>query len=97
MGRAVAKSHSDGEVYNTVTGINAVARIYALASSMHDGGYSVAMGAKGVPMPAPYQIVAVLVDKMLEKGIFRGRLQQISRRQHVPSDETSVDLTAERL
>ena len=26
------------------------------------------MGAKGVPSPAPYQIVAGLVDKMLETG-----------------------------
>ncbi|WP_287522910.1 dipeptidase [Okeania sp. SIO2C2] len=33
-----------------------------------DGGYSAAMGAKGVPTPAPYQIVAALVDKMLENG-----------------------------
>lgn len=33
-----------------------------------DGGISVAMGKKGVPSPAPYQIVAALVDKMLEKG-----------------------------
>jgi len=33
-----------------------------------DGGHSAAMGAKGVPTPAPYQIVAALVDKMLEKG-----------------------------
>lgn len=33
-----------------------------------DGGYSGKMGAKGVPTPAPYQIVAALVDKMLEKG-----------------------------
>jgi membrane dipeptidase len=33
-----------------------------------DGGYSGDMGAKGVPTPAPYQIVAALVDKMLENG-----------------------------
>jgi len=33
-----------------------------------DGGYSAAMGAKGVPTPAPYQIVAALVDTMLEHG-----------------------------
>lgn len=33
-----------------------------------DGGHSAAMGAKGVPTPAPYQIVASLVDKMLEHG-----------------------------
>lgn len=33
-----------------------------------DGGYSAAMGAKGVPTPAPYQIVAALVDKLLENG-----------------------------
>ena len=33
-----------------------------------DGGYSAKMGAKGVPTPAPYQIVAALVDKMLENG-----------------------------
>jgi len=26
------------------------------------------MAAKGIPTPAPYQIVATLVDKMLEKG-----------------------------
>ena len=33
-----------------------------------DGGYTKAMSAKGVPTPAPYQIVAALVDKMLENG-----------------------------
>lgn len=33
-----------------------------------DGGYSAAMGAKGVPTPAPYQIVGALVDKLLEEG-----------------------------
>ncbi|WP_455389280.1 membrane dipeptidase, partial [Petrachloros mirabilis] len=33
-----------------------------------DGGYSAGMGAKGCPTPAPYQIVAALVDKLLEKG-----------------------------
>lgn len=33
-----------------------------------DGGYSAAMGSKGVPTPAPYQIVAALVDTLLEKG-----------------------------
>jgi membrane dipeptidase len=33
-----------------------------------DGGYSTKMGAKGAPTPAPYQIVAALVDKMLSKG-----------------------------
>ena len=33
-----------------------------------DGGYSARMGAKGVPTPAPYQIVAALVDTMLEHG-----------------------------
>lgn len=33
-----------------------------------DGGYSTKMGAKGVPTPAPYQIVAALVDKLLENG-----------------------------
>lgn len=33
-----------------------------------DGGYSAAMGAKGAPTPAPYQIVAALVDTMLAKG-----------------------------
>jgi membrane dipeptidase len=33
-----------------------------------DGGYSAAMGAKGVPTPAPYQIIAALVDKLLENG-----------------------------
>jgi len=38
------------------------------AAVFPDGGYSAAMGAKGVPTPAPYQIVAALVDKMLEKG-----------------------------
>jgi membrane dipeptidase len=38
------------------------------AALFPDGGYSAAMGAKGVPTPAPYQIVAALVDKMLEKG-----------------------------
>lgn len=38
------------------------------AAVFPDGGYSAAMGAKGVPTPAPYQIVAALVDKMLENG-----------------------------
>lgn len=38
------------------------------AALFPDGGHSAAMGAKGVPTPAPYQIVAALVDKMLEKG-----------------------------
>ena len=38
------------------------------AAVFPDGGYSAAMGAKGVPTPAPYQIVAGLVDKMLENG-----------------------------
>jgi len=33
-----------------------------------DGGYAASMGAKGVPTPAPYQIVAALVDTMLEHG-----------------------------
>ena len=33
-----------------------------------DGGYSIKMGEKGVPTPAPYQIIAALVDKLLEKG-----------------------------
>lgn len=33
-----------------------------------DGGYSATMGEKGVPTPAPYQIVAALVDKLLENG-----------------------------
>lgn len=33
-----------------------------------DGGYSAKMGAKGVPTPVPYQIVAALVDKLLENG-----------------------------
>lgn len=33
-----------------------------------DGGYSTAAGAKGFPTPAPYQIVAALVDTMLENG-----------------------------
>jgi membrane dipeptidase len=33
-----------------------------------DGGHTKAMSAKGVPTPAPYQIVAALVDKMLENG-----------------------------
>lgn len=33
-----------------------------------DGGYTKKMGAKGVPTPAPYQIVASLVDKLLENG-----------------------------
>lgn len=33
-----------------------------------DGGYSAEMGAKGVPTPAPYQIVAALVDTLLEHG-----------------------------
>ncbi|HEX9258256.1 MAG TPA: membrane dipeptidase [Acidimicrobiales bacterium] len=33
-----------------------------------DGGYSAKMGAKGVPTPAPYQIVAALVDAMLDRG-----------------------------
>ena len=38
------------------------------AALFPDGGYSAKMGEKGVPTPAPYQIVAALVDKMLEKG-----------------------------
>jgi len=38
------------------------------AAVFPDGGYSAKMGAKGVPTPAPYQIVAALVDKLLEKG-----------------------------
>lgn len=38
------------------------------AAVFPDGGYSAAMGAKGVPTPAPYQIAAALVDKMLEHG-----------------------------
>jgi len=38
------------------------------AAVFPDGGYSAAMGAKGVPTPAPYQIVAALVDTMLEHG-----------------------------
>jgi membrane dipeptidase len=33
-----------------------------------DGGYAAAMGAKGVPTPAPYQIAAALVDTMLDHG-----------------------------
>ena len=33
-----------------------------------DGGYTTKVGAKGFPTPAPYQIVAALVDKMLENG-----------------------------
>ena len=33
-----------------------------------DNGYSAAMGAKGTPTPAPYQIIAALVDKLLENG-----------------------------
>lgn len=33
-----------------------------------DGGYSAVMGAKGTPTPAPYQIIAALVDKLLENG-----------------------------
>ena len=33
-----------------------------------DGGYTTKVGAKGFPTPAPYQIVAALVDKMLEEG-----------------------------
>ena len=38
------------------------------AAIFPDGGYSAKMGEKGVPTPAPYQIVAALVDKLLEKG-----------------------------
>jgi len=38
------------------------------AAVFPDGGYSAAMGAKGVPTPAPYQVIAALVDKMLEHG-----------------------------
>ncbi|OEF09398.1 dipeptidase [Vibrio genomosp. F10] len=38
------------------------------AAVFPDGGYSAAAGAKGFPTPAPYQIVAALVDKMLENG-----------------------------
>ena len=38
------------------------------AALFPDGGYSTAMGAKGVPTPAPYQIIAALVDLMLDKG-----------------------------
>jgi len=38
------------------------------AAVFPDGGYTAAMAAKGIPTPAPYQIVAALVDKMLEKG-----------------------------
>lgn len=38
------------------------------AAVFPDGGYSAEMGAKGVPTPAPYQIAAALVDKMLEHG-----------------------------
>jgi membrane dipeptidase len=33
-----------------------------------DGGRSAQMGAKGVPTPAPYQIVAALVDTLLDHG-----------------------------
>lgn len=33
-----------------------------------DGGITTRMGEKGVPTPAPYQIIAALVDKFLEKG-----------------------------
>ncbi len=33
-----------------------------------DGGYSAAMGAKGIPTPAPSQIIAALLDTMLEHG-----------------------------
>jgi membrane dipeptidase len=33
-----------------------------------DGGYTTKVGAKGFPTPAPYQIVAALIDTMLEKG-----------------------------
>lgn len=33
-----------------------------------DGGYSAKMGEKGIPTPAPYQIVDALVEKMLSKG-----------------------------
>ncbi|MCA0938466.1 dipeptidase [Salipiger pacificus] len=38
------------------------------AAVFPDGGYSAAMGAKGVPTPAPYQIAAALVAKMLDHG-----------------------------
>ena len=33
-----------------------------------DGGHSAAMGAKGLPTPAPSQIIAALLDTMLEHG-----------------------------
>ena len=33
-----------------------------------DGGVMKAMSAKGVPTPAPYQIIAALVDKLLSRG-----------------------------
>jgi len=33
-----------------------------------DDGYSIKLGAKGLPTPNPGQIVAALVDKLLEKG-----------------------------
>lgn len=38
------------------------------AAVFSDGGYSAAMDAKGIPTPAPHQMVAALVDKPLEKG-----------------------------
>ncbi|MEZ9368840.1 dipeptidase [Shewanella sp. 10N.286.51.B2] len=38
------------------------------AAVFPDGGYSAAAGAKGFPTPAPYQIVAALIDKMLQNG-----------------------------
>ena len=40
----------------------------AAQSVFPDGGYTVAAVAKGMPTPAPYQIVAALVDKLLENG-----------------------------
>jgi membrane dipeptidase len=33
-----------------------------------DNGYTIAMGKKGIPTASPAQIVAALVDKLLEKG-----------------------------
>jgi membrane dipeptidase len=33
-----------------------------------DGGYTSKTGEKGFPTPASYQIIAALVDKLLEKG-----------------------------
>jgi membrane dipeptidase len=53
-----------------------------------DGGYTTKVGAKGFPTPAPYQIVAALVDKML----FGRGLWKIPGRQYVSGIQPGLEI-----